>query len=139
MLFDNKELLNDSDLSKEIDFLFINSRPMSGQFMDFNINKINNIISELKEIGSVVTTAPNNQGVPCTLDYKLSLMGIGNLSIYSKNIISVMTSPIIPCFNVFNVNKFESFIVLENGQSYSHNKRIKNINKLDDVLEYYKK
>lgn len=135
MLIHNQDLLIDNELSGELDYLFINSVPMSGQFRDYDNGRLNVVISELKNIGKIVTTAPNSCGAPCTLDYKLTLMGIGNISLKAKNIIAINTSPTIACFNVFNINNFERFLVLENNIRYSFNNRIKNIKFINDIIK----
>jgi hypothetical protein len=134
MLLHNKELLVENSLSGPLDFLFINSYPLSGQFKSYDRNKIDKIIGQIKERGSVITTAPNSHGLPCTEDFNLKLMQIGNLSIKCKNIIAINTAPIIACFNIFNINFFDKFLVLENAMSYSYNSRIKNINNIEDIM-----
>lgn len=134
MLLHNEDLLLENSLSGPLDFLFINSPPLSGQFRGYDENKINKIIGQLKEKGKIITTAPNKYGLPCTRDFDLKLMQIGNLSIKCKNIIAINTAPIIACFNIFNINFFDNFLVLENAISYSYNRRIKNINNIDNII-----
>lgn len=138
MLLHNQELLNNNNLSGDIDFLFINSVPMSGQFSDYDNNRLNLVIKELSKTKKVITTAPNDCGAPCTIDYGLTLMGIGNLSIFAKNIVAINTSPAIACFNIFNIDKFEKFLVLENNIRYSFNNRIKNIKLINEIMKNFK-
>lgn len=135
MLIHNKELLNNNSLSGDLDYLFINSTPMSGQFRDYDNNRLNSVIAELSKTGKIITTAPNSCGAPCTLDYKLTLMGIGNLSIKAKKIIAINTSPTIACLNIFNIDNFEKFLVLENNISYSFNNKIKNIKLIENIIK----
>jgi hypothetical protein len=137
MLIHNTDLLKENELSGNLDFLFINSVPMSGQFSDYDQNRLDEVIKELKNHGKIITTAPNNCGVPCTLDYGLTLMGIGNLSINSKNIIAINTSPTIACLNIFNIDTFKRFLVLENNIRYSFNNKIKNIKLIKDIIKEF--
>lgn len=125
LLFDDQRLLKENELSDKVDLLLINSKPMSGQYT-YDENGFNRFISKYKDQYRIVTT--NNTSfsdIPCTLDYNLSLLDIGSLSNNAKIIVSVHTSPIIYCFNRFNINKDIKWYVLHNfGVSYSFNNNI---------------
>lgn len=103
-LMDNKELLKTNNLSRKFDWLVINSGGNSGQWYDNAI--FNKLIKVLKASGKdVITTAPNTEGVECTLDSKLNILEIGNLSTTCDYIIGVQTAPFVPVTNIFNLNK----------------------------------
>jgi hypothetical protein len=88
------------------DFMIINSRPISGQFPDYDA--IETLIGEIVARGhTVVTTAPNNYGAPCTETSRLSVSGIGCLSRNCKYIIGVPTGPMWTTFNVLNSDTVE--------------------------------
>jgi len=137
MLFDNVELLDSNIVGGDIDYLIINSTPLSGQFTGYNLVEFDTLIRKLVDSGNkVVTTKKTNiESVLCTTDYNLSLMDIGNLSIKSKNIIAVMTAPIIPCFNIYSVDNFDNFFVLENTMYYSFNDNIRNYNDIKKIIK----
>lgn len=90
----------------DIDFLIINSPPLSRQFAGFSDDHFNALIGLLIEHGySVVTTAPSSyDDVPCTQrqDPPLSVSAIGGASLSCKYIVGVATGPIWPTFNVWN-------------------------------------
>ena len=103
-LIDNPLLLETNNLSRKFDWLVINSLGNSGQW---NGNAgFDKLIRTLKASGKdVITTAPNTEGVECTLDSKLNILEIGNLSTTCDYIIGVQTAPFVPITNIFNLNK----------------------------------
>lgn len=114
LLFDYPALLQPTSLSKPFDVLFINSAPCSGQFRaylngpagpgDFNPEYFDPLIAELaaKNYRVVVTARTKVPHVPCTLDFGLTITGIGNLSLYCPTVLMVSTGPSWPTFNVWN-------------------------------------
>lgn len=113
LLFDHPALLRPTSLSKPFDVLFVNSAPCSGQFRaylngpggpgDFNPEYFDPLIAELASKQRVVVTARTKvPNVPCTLDYNLTLTGIGNLSLYCPVVVMVSTGPSWATFNVWN-------------------------------------
>lgn len=96
---------------QNFDFLIINSRPVSGQFPDYD--SIDDLIGELHQKGhSIITTAPSRHPVICTENHRLSLSAIGCLSRNCKNILGVATGPIWPTFNVWNADSVQLRLLL---------------------------
>lgn len=135
LLFDDERLLKENELSDKVDLLLINSKPMSGQYT-YDENNFNRFISKYKDQYKIVTTNHSSfSDIPCTLDYNLSLIDIGNLSNNAKIIVSVHTSPIIYCFNKFNINKDIKWYVLHNfAISYSFNNNIFSLPNIINVV-----
>ena len=122
-LIDNKLILEKVDVGP-FDILLINSRPLSSQYR-YNGTNFNKKIEELKERFKIITTRKTIfNDVPCTLDYKLNLLQIGNVSTEVKYIIGIATAPIINCFNIWNIDKVKKWFVLSNRSTYTYNDRI---------------
>lgn len=125
LLMENVGLLKNNILSDKFDVLIINSIPMSGQY-EFNNNDFINLINEMKSRMSYIRIITTNHtginDVKCTLDYDLSLIDIGNLSLYCDYVIGVHTSPLIYTFNVWNICKIKKWYVLHTPKyAYDYN------------------
>lgn len=104
------------------DILLINSVPLSGQY-SLNDTDFKNKVDEWKEKYTIITTRKIDS-FPCTLDYKYNLVQIANMSIRVKYIVGIATAPIIPCFNVWNIDSVKKWFVLSKRSTYSYNNRI---------------
>lgn len=101
LLFDYPKLLEPAWPGEEFDYLVINSRPCSGQFMAYDkLLYFDPLLDKLVKAGKrvVCTQATAIEGVKVT---SLSLTQIGNLSMRCKNIVAVATGPLWPCCNVW--------------------------------------
>jgi len=79
----------------------------------------------LKERFKIITTDKTIfSDIPCTLDYKLNLLQIGNVSTNVEYVIGIATGPIINCFNIWNIDKIKKWFVLSNRSTYTYNNRI---------------
>jgi hypothetical protein len=102
----------------QYDYLIINSDGLSGQCDN---NKKDYILTQLlNTLGSkgmnvwCTKKIPNiHHNIKCTTDYNYTLRDIGELSIYSNRIIGVGTSPMLTCFNPYNIDK--SIIVIDDA------------------------
>lgn len=123
---------------QKIDYLIVNSTPMSGQLDGSWCEDLVRLAQDLHLKGhTVVTTAccrnlyedegihKEVPGLLCTRDKELNLAEIGILSKRSKNLIAINTGPVIPCFG----NNYDKFIILDNKNKYSY----KNCEHLTDV------
>lgn len=116
LLFDYPKLLQPAWLHEEgtwepeFDYLVINSRPCSGQFMAYDhVNYFDPLIQKLRSAGkSVVVTQDSTvamaSGARCTAsgENPLTITQIGNLSLRCKNIVAVATGPLWPALNVWS-------------------------------------
>lgn len=106
LLFDYPALYRDNlpdHLRKPIDWLVVNSPPMSGQWRGYDQPAFNTLIQSLAQRGIVVTTHPTGLPIPCTHQVMgFSVTNIGQLSQCAKNILMVSTGPSWPTFNVWN-------------------------------------
>lgn len=107
------------DKYDNIDILFINSIPNSGQY-NYNVQEWNDFISFMKKIGLKVVTTYKVKDITCTLDDKLSLNDIGVISIKSKIIIAINTGPLIPCLNTKTMENIKNLYLFDrNNLSYN--------------------
>jgi hypothetical protein len=96
---------------KNVDYLIINSQPMSGQvlYIPFNWSQM---VRKLSQNNKVVTTLKIN-GINCTLDEGLSIKDIAAISTNAKNIIAINTGPFAGCLNVYALNYVKKWVVYD--------------------------
>jgi hypothetical protein len=101
ILFDYPAIRRDVD-DVEWDMLLVNSAPMSGQFQGFREREFEQLAQDLamRKL-RVVTTSPVG-AIPCTQHAKLSVTGIGNVSLRCSYVVMVSTGPSWATFNVWN-------------------------------------
>lgn len=130
MLINNSRILN-SNIKHKYDLLFINSQPYSGQLY-YNESELNKIIIELSNSNNIITTKKIN-GIDCTMDFNYNLVQIGNISINIKNIVAINTSPIVNCFNIWNIDNINKFVVLDKYNTYTYNNKIVCIDNINNI------
>ncbi len=113
-----------NDKYKDLDILFINSQPLSGQY-NYNINDWNNfIIHKKKKQMKIVTTLKVHSLIPCTMDDSLSIKDIAAISTHCKYIIAINTGPFVGCYNKYTLEKVEKIYIFVNNIKYDHYKII---------------
>jgi hypothetical protein len=129
------------DKFKNLDILFINSPPLSGQYFKPN-NSWDKFIMSTKNAGlKVATTAPLLRGYratpPCTATAAaappLTIKSIAAISTHAKYIIAINTGPLAGCFNEITMNYIVCMWVFDRGNTFAHPKvhscdKIENIN-----------
>lgn len=131
MLFDY-ELLSYDHMIK-YDILFINSIPYSAQIA-YPIDIIDAKAIELSKNFKVITTRKIGN-LPCTSDYNMNLVNIGQLSNNVSYVIGINTAPIILTMNKFNINKIERYYIIDSNKTYSYS-NVYHLRTLDDILEF---
>jgi hypothetical protein len=122
------------DIPEDFDILLINSAAYSNQYRQ-PARFFDEFIEQLKDQYKIITTrSPADQSIPCTLDYGLNLLQIGNISTKVKYVVAVATSPIIPSFNVWSIETVKKWAVLSNRSSYTYRDNITRFNKVQHVL-----
>lgn len=87
----------------EIDFLVVNSQPLSSQFPSFDQAQFDGVLLFLRSKGyAIMTTAPNKHDVPTT--HPRTISGIGRIK--TKYIFGVATGPMWPTWNVYREPEF---------------------------------
>lgn len=135
-LVDSEHILRD----QRFDFLFINSRPCSGQLPAYDsIDYFDGLITKLVAAGhNVVCTQPTEvEGVTCTKDVGLTVAQIGNISIHTPYIVGVATGPMWPTFNVWNQASVKLRLILLEGENLNIDPeavQVTNIQRATEVL-----
>lgn len=116
-LLDMKELLLPNSLSNNYDLLLANSIPMSAQWSN-NRDSFNYLIDriDLNKVKVISLEPTGNKDIPSTMECGLNLMEVGNISINSKRIIGVHSSPYCVILNKYNHKKVEEFAVFQNWE-----------------------
>ncbi len=99
------------DKFKNVDILFINAEPHSGQFI-YDKKRADAIAVELSKYYKIVTTSPVNEQIPCTFTDGLKLQDIGAVSTHAKYIIGVNSGPLIPCLNYYAKQSVKKWILV---------------------------
>ena len=130
---------NMEDKYKELDILFINSEPKSGQFI-YDTTMTNEVCMFLFKKYKIATTSPVNSEIPCTLTDGLKIQDIGAISTHAKCIIGANTGPICGCFNTYTKNNVIKWYLISdlNGKLNEINvEYIQNYNELMHKLSLF--
>jgi hypothetical protein len=116
LLFDYPELHQKPKAdAKPVDFLIVNSAPLSGQAPHYRGDHMEELIMDLQRAGfSIVATARSGMGFkyPCTQDWGWNCTMIGRASQACRRIIMVATGPSWPTFNIWNRKSVELRIII---------------------------
>lgn len=113
-----------------LDFLIINSTPLSNQYVKDD-TKWKNFITKMN-LNYNVVTSEKIDGVKCTCDDSLTIKDIQSISTHSKKII-VISSGVITCFfNTDTLNNVETIYSFSHVDKYSHPKFV-NKEDIDDL------
>jgi hypothetical protein len=94
-----------------IDILVINAAPQSGQFT-YDKDRFHAFCVDLSKKYKIATTTLVNDSIICTHSDQLSLQDIGAISTHAKYIISVLSGPIVPCFNSITQKAVKKWFIL---------------------------
>lgn len=102
---------NMEDKFKNVDILFLNSQPCSGQY-HYNKGEWDNYIRDLHGKYKIVTTTHVEDYIPCTMHNQLTVKNIAAISTHAKIIIAI-NSGVVPgllnSFTLRNVRQFYTF------------------------------
>jgi len=120
LLFDYPELpdAKPTVTSAPFDFLIINSRPCSGQFMAYSdLYCLDPLIERLSHRHlCLVTQESKVPNIHCTRDHGATISSIGRLSLQCKYILAVATGPMWPTFNKWNQDSVQLRLILLEGE-----------------------
>jgi len=122
-----------NDKYSDIDFLIINSTPLSTQY-DKNEEEWNRLIYKLNNKYKIVTTQ-KVEDVNCTYDDKLTIKDIAAISTSAKKIIAVNSGVVPGLFNIYTLNNIEVMYYFDKNFYYENPKFIKPKN--NDINELY--
>jgi hypothetical protein len=123
LLFDYPALQNDEPQGegvKPLDFLVVNSRPLSGQAFEYKPEEMDRLILELQGRGySVIATNRSlaGAGFAATEDWHWTVTQIGKLSQRCRRILMVSTGPSWPTFNIWNRKTIDLRVIINGIES----------------------
>jgi hypothetical protein len=118
----------------DLDVLIINAEPQSNQ--QYDKTKMDDLCIKLSKKYKVATTTHVNNDILCTFNDGLKLQDIGAVSTHAKNIISVFSGPITPCFNSETKNTVKKWFVISGSGSGLKNNFINvTADNLEQILE----
>lgn len=127
LLYDHKSIQTYSTQLKKYDVLLVNSIGFSNQLKAYKEQDFIDFIKKVKEKHLTIITTKKIDGVDCTTDINLTVMGIGSLSINCKVIVGIGTGAMQCCLNVWNKDK--RFLYIDNHHYF----RQKNIQMIDSI------
>lgn len=126
LLYDNSAIEKTSYDLPSFDVLLINSIPLSNQ-INYNKDDYVEWCKSIQDKNKTVITTNQISNIPCTLDYNLSVMGIGALAINCKIIAGIGTGSMQCCLNVWTQNKKIYYIDQNHTFNMSHIQMISDI------------
>lgn len=129
MLLDNETIKY--RIFDKYDYLIVNSVPYSGQYPTDKIDS--EFLKLLKRMTGKIITTKKVDGYECTSDYNLSLLGIGQLSLYVNNVIAIHTSPLIPTFNKWSIDSIKRWIIIRKEPIKYSYKNVYSCTKINDI------
>ena len=134
LMYKDEKLLNRYNKYNNIDYLIINSVPLSNQY-NYNEDDWNNLCIKLNQKYKIITTKKID-GILCTLDDNLTIKDIASLSTQIKNIIGVNTGVMPGLFNEYTLNNINVLYYFDDNVTYSYSKFVKktNINDLNFLV-----
>ena len=113
-----------------IDILFLNSTPMSGQFNYDKIKWDNYIINSSNYFKIITTTKVEN--INCTMDDNLTIKDIAALSMRTKVIIAVNSGVLPGCFNIYTLKNIKHAYIFDDRNYYTYS-NFENKNNIEDI------
>jgi len=98
---------------KDLDILFINASPQSGQVKNYDAEKFNSLAKKLAGKYKLATTSPVDNSIPCSFREGLYLQDIGAISTHAKYIIGTNSGPMVTCYNDITKKNVKKFIIFE--------------------------
>lgn len=105
----------ESKYDGELDIIFINSTPKSGQF-DHNKEELNNFIVELNKKYKIAVTEYLNEDILSF--HELSVRSIAEISKKVKTIIAINTGPSLGLYNTEVLDAIDNIYLLDTTQHY---------------------
>ena len=122
-------------LSKQYDFLVVNSVPLSGQFKQYSEERFLDVLHRIQGSGFSLITTKKVEGFDCTLDHKLTVTGIGNVSLYTHFFFGVVTGSMWTSMNVFNNFRHEKKVLLDNETNVDFGENVLMARDMEDAIQ----
>lgn len=132
-LLDRYKKINKKTNNKysNIDVLFANSTPTSGQIPNYNSDNYNDFAYELSYKYNNIVTTEKVEGLPCTRDDNLSVKDIAAISINIKTVIMVDSGVAAALYNTYTLNNADNLVFISTYRTTSLPKFI-NVKNIDE-------
>lgn len=133
----NESVLNQlCSHDKTYDYLFINSQNMSIPFPNFE-KESSTLLRKMLDAGKSVITTRKVEGVPCTIDFNLSIVEIARLANNVNNIVAVNTGPLHLCMNKWIIPNIDNFIIWSPAETFNYGSNFRTVRSLEELYENY--
>lgn len=134
LIFRQNRILTNYPKYKNLDILFINSEPLSGQY-PYPRQEWNQFITNLNKKYNIITTL-KVKDVDCTMDIRLSCKDIAALSIEAKYIIAINTGPFVGCYNEYTLQHVQKIYIFVQNLTFDHPK-IERHHHINELNQYF--
>ena len=107
------------DKFKNVDILFLNSQPRSGQY-DYKKKEWDNYIRSLHGKYKIVTTSHVEDYIPCTMHHDLTVKNIAAISTHAKIIIAVDSGVVPGLLNIYTLKNVRRFYTFHRTSVYTY-------------------
>ncbi len=134
LLYRKKRILSEYPKYKNLDILFINSEPLSGQY-PYPRQEWNQFITTMNKKYNIITTL-KVKDIDCTMDIKLTIKDIAALSIEAKYIIAINTGPFVGCYNEYTLQHVNKIYIFVQNLTFDHPKVQRHIH-INDLYSFF--
>lgn len=120
------------DSCKDVDILFVNAVPQSGQYR-YNKPEWDALAIALKNAGYKIISTSLIKGIESTIQHSLTIKDIAAISTHAKYIVGVNSGPIAPCLNAETISNVKKWYLFDTYMQYKY-KTIQMCNTLADVI-----
>ncbi len=104
---------------KNVDILFINALPNSGQYR-YNKAEWDIFAHKLKDAGYKIVSTSFIKGIESTIQHSLTVKDIGAISTHARYIIAVNSGPIVPCLNATTMEAVRKWFIFDTYMQYKY-------------------
>ena len=119
------------DSCKDIDVLFVNAVPQSGQYR-YNKADWDALADQLQKAGYKIVSTSLIKGIQSTIQHSLTVKDIAAISTRAKYIVGVNSGPIAPCLNAYTIANVKRWFLFDFTVHYKY-PAIQMCNTLADV------
>jgi len=126
----NKIIIQYPNKYSNIDILFLNSQPMSGQY-NYDKTRWDNRIKMINKHFKIITTT-KVENVNCTMDDNLSIKDIASISTKSKIIVAVNSGVLPGCLNKYTLNNIKHVYIFDDRNEFDY-PNFENKNNIEEI------
>jgi len=113
-----------------VDILFLNSQPLSGQY-NYDKAKWDNYITNINKHFKIITTT-KVENINCTMDDNLTIKDIASISTKTKVIIAINSGVLPGCLNKYTLNNIKHAYIFDDRNYFSY-PNFENKNNIEEI------